>query len=78
MVVDTVDAMLSNRPYRAALGPEQVVAELKRFSARQFDPSVVDKFIELGMVERAARRAEMDRTPLPLAGIIPRQRVSAS
>ncbi|NIO41954.1 MAG: HD domain-containing protein, partial [Burkholderiales bacterium] len=26
MVVDTVDAMLSNRPYRAALRPEQVTA----------------------------------------------------
>ncbi len=78
MVVDTVDAMLSNRPYRAALRPEQVMAELRRFSGRQFDPLVVAKFIDLGMVERAARRAEMDRTPLPLAGIYPRQRISAS
>ncbi len=78
MVVDTVDAMLSNRPYRAALGPEQVMAELRRFSGRQFDPTVVAKFIDLGMVERAAKRAEMDRTPLPLAGMYPRQRVSAS
>ncbi len=67
MVVDTVDAMLSNRPYRAALTPDQVTRELRRFSGRQFDPVVVAKFIELGLVSRASRRAEMDRTPLPLA-----------
>lgn len=67
MVVDTVDAMLSNRPYRPALSVEEVAAELRSFSGRQFDPFVVAKFLESGMLERAARRAEMDRTPLPLA-----------
>ncbi len=67
MVVDTVDAMMSNRPYRAALTGDEVIRELRRFAGRQFDPVVVAKFIELGMVQRAARRAEMDRTPLPLA-----------
>lgn len=68
MVVDTVDAMLSNRPYRAALTADQVARELKRFSGRQFDPVIVAKFIELDLVSNAAKRAEMDRTPLPLAG----------
>jgi putative nucleotidyltransferase with HDIG domain len=72
MVVDTVDAMLSNRPYRMALSVEEVASELRRFSGRQFDPNVVAKFLEAGMLERAARRAEMDRTPLPLAGAIQR------
>jgi HD-GYP domain-containing protein (c-di-GMP phosphodiesterase class II) len=71
MVLDTVDAMLSNRPYRAALTVEEVASELRRFSGRQFDPAVVAKFLEMGMLERAARRAEMDRTPLPLAGVLP-------
>ncbi len=78
MVVDTVDAMLSNRPYRAALGPRQVSEELRRFAGRQFDPQIVAKFVELGMIERAARRAEMDRTPLPLAGVLRRERVGAA
>jgi putative nucleotidyltransferase with HDIG domain len=77
MVVDTVDAMLSNRPYRAAMSVEDVASELRRFSGRQFDPSVVGGFLESGMLERAARRAEMDRTPLPLASIRRRARVSA-
>ncbi len=78
MVVDTVDAMLSNRPYRAALSSADVTSELRRFSGRQFDPTIAAKFIELGLVERAARRAEIDRTPLPLVGVLPRERVSAS
>ncbi|UCC49125.1 MAG: HD domain-containing protein, partial [Gemmatimonadota bacterium] len=76
MLVDTVDAMLSNRPYRTAMSVEEVAAELRRFSGRQFDPSLVSKFLQLGMLERAARRAEMARTPLPLAGAGPRERVA--
>lgn len=67
MVVDTVDAMLSNRPYRSALTAEQVGAELERFSGRQFDPVIAARFLEMGMVHRAARRAAADRTPIPLA-----------
>lgn len=78
MVVDTVDAMLSNRPYRAALSPDDVIAELRRFSGRQFDPVIVAKFIELGMVERASRKAEADRTPLPVHGTAPTPQLSAS
>jgi putative nucleotidyltransferase with HDIG domain len=78
MVVDTVDAMLSNRPYRSALSVEEVATELRRFSGRQFDPAVLGRFLESGMLERAARRAEMDRTPLPLAAIRPREDVLRS
>jgi putative nucleotidyltransferase with HDIG domain len=77
MVVDTVDAMLSDRPYRAALTPQEVTAELRRFSGRQFDPVIAATFIELGMVERAARMAEADRTPLPLSTLAPALSVSA-
>jgi putative nucleotidyltransferase with HDIG domain len=78
MVVDTVDAMLSNRPYRAALSPDEVTAELRRFSGRQFDPAIAAKFMELRMVQRAAHRAAMDRTPLPLLQVVPREHVTVS
>jgi putative nucleotidyltransferase with HDIG domain len=78
MIVDTVDAMLSNRPYRSALSVEEVAGELRRFSGRQFDPGLVDAFLRTGMLERAARRAELDRTPLPLADVRQRAHVSAS
>ncbi len=61
MVADTVDAMLSDRPYRTALTVGAVRAELRRFSGRQFDPGVVDTFLEAGLVERAAQRAAAAR-----------------
>lgn len=78
MVVDTVDAMLSNRPYRAALSVEEVTSELRRYSGRQFDPVIAAKFIELGMVERAAGKAEVDRTPLPVASMLRTAHASVS
>lgn len=43
-VADTVDAMTSERPYRAALSFEDASNELKKFSGIQFDPQVVDAF----------------------------------
>jgi len=44
-VADTFDALTSDRPYRKALPFEDAVAEIKRCSASQFDPSVVDVFM---------------------------------
>jgi HD-GYP domain-containing protein (c-di-GMP phosphodiesterase class II) len=51
MVADTVDAMTSHRPYRPALGYEDLVSELRRYSGSQFDPSVVDAFLQSGAVK---------------------------
>lgn len=45
MLADTIDAMTSDRPYRAALGKEVVMAELRRVASRQFDPDLVDGFL---------------------------------
>ena len=45
-VVDAFDAMTTTRPYRAALPADSAVAELRRQSGRQFDPRVVDAFID--------------------------------
>jgi putative nucleotidyltransferase with HDIG domain len=41
MVADTLDAMTTDRPYRAALDFERVVGELDRYAGIQFDPAVV-------------------------------------
>ncbi len=41
---DAVDAMCSNRPYRAALSLEQCIEEVRRFRGTQFDVNVVDAF----------------------------------
>ncbi|MEZ4860982.1 MAG: HD-GYP domain-containing protein [Caldilineaceae bacterium] len=44
---DAVEAMASDRPYHRAIAPEQIVAELKRCSGKQFDPTVVAAFIRI-------------------------------
>jgi putative nucleotidyltransferase with HDIG domain len=46
-VVDTWDAMLSDRPYRKALPMEEVSAHIKAESGSHFDPKVVAAFLKL-------------------------------
>jgi diguanylate cyclase (GGDEF)-like protein len=43
-VCDAFDAMISSRPYRKAMSPEQAVAELRKEMGLQFDPIVVEAF----------------------------------
>jgi putative nucleotidyltransferase with HDIG domain len=45
-VMDTLDAMTADRPYRAALPLSTVGAELERKSGTQFDPEIVEAFIK--------------------------------
>ncbi len=45
-VVDSYDAMTSNRPYRAALSEAQARAELRSCAGYQFDSRVVEAFIQ--------------------------------
>ena len=45
-VVDAFDAMTTTRPYRAALPVDSAVGELRRQSGKQFDPRVVDAFLD--------------------------------
>ena len=43
-VADGFDAMTSDRPYRAAMSPDQAIAEINRCTSTQFDPIVVASF----------------------------------
>ncbi|MDX1389207.1 MAG: HD domain-containing phosphohydrolase, partial [Acidobacteriota bacterium] len=46
-VVDTFDAMTSDRPYRAALPIEKAVGEIRRCAGSQFDPAVAEAFLSI-------------------------------
>jgi putative nucleotidyltransferase with HDIG domain len=45
-VADTLDAMISDRPYRKALPISAAREEIQRFAGRQFDPRVVQYFLQ--------------------------------
>jgi cyclic di-GMP phosphodiesterase len=46
-VVDTFDAMTSDRPYRKAMSYQIAREEIIRFSGRQFDPRIVKIFLHI-------------------------------
>lgn len=46
-IADAYDAMTSDRPYRKALSHQEALAEIRRCSGQQFDPVLVEKFIDI-------------------------------
>jgi HD-GYP domain-containing protein (c-di-GMP phosphodiesterase class II) len=46
-VADAFDAMTSDRPYREAMSFEEALNEIRRCTASQFDPVVVDAFLKI-------------------------------
>lgn len=52
LVADAFDAMTSSRAYQPALPIDFAISEILRNSGTQFDPAVVDIFIELANVNR--------------------------
>jgi len=46
-VADAIEAMISDRPYRKALKPEQIIEELIKHSGTQFDPLVVKEAVKM-------------------------------
>ncbi|GAB6188834.1 hypothetical protein JCM30566_05730 [Marinitoga arctica] len=46
-VIDSYDAMTSQRPYKRALSKEEAIYELKRLSMQQFDGKITSAFIEI-------------------------------
>jgi putative nucleotidyltransferase with HDIG domain len=76
MFADTIDAMTTDRPYRAALTETQVRAEFVKLRGRQFDPSICDQLLTHPIYPKLFDQdvpltpviAEQDRrkTPLPI------------
>ncbi len=62
-VVDTFDAMTSDRPYRKGLPASTALAELRQFSGSQFDPDIVELFCEI--YESGQIRSESHRNGFP-------------
>ncbi|MGA2809941.1 MAG: HD-GYP domain-containing protein [Candidatus Acidiferrum sp.] len=52
-VIDAFDAMVSSRPYRNGLPPEEAVRRLVESSGKQFDPAVVKCFLSFAEAEMA-------------------------
>lgn len=46
-IADAFDVMTHDRPYRKSLSQEETIIELKRCSGSQFDPSLVESFLEI-------------------------------
>jgi len=64
-VIDTLDAMTSDRPYRKALSFDQAIKEIFDMSCTQFDPLAVRAFLaeEKTLREMVAAKCELPPTP---------------
>jgi putative nucleotidyltransferase with HDIG domain len=79
MVADTVDAMISHRPYRCALNYADVVPELQKYSGVQFDPEVVRAFLKSPAIRSlldSARRSARIVDPRADLGSEPHQAIA--
>jgi len=46
-IVDAYDVMISGRPYKKAMAKKEMIQELKKCSGTQFDPGLVNVFLEI-------------------------------
>lgn len=69
-VADTLDAMMSDRPYRRALPYSAARNEIQRESDRQFDPSVVEAF--LSIPEEVWEKIRLEVTGVRLHPMVPK------
>jgi diguanylate cyclase (GGDEF)-like protein len=46
-IIDAYDVMISGRPYQDSMTEEEALKELQRCAGTQFDPELVDKFIQI-------------------------------
>nr|PZN79577.1 MAG: hypothetical protein DIU57_14945 [Pseudomonadota bacterium] len=67
MLCDSIDAMLSDRPYRPAMTVEQVAEEIRRCAGTQFDPDIVAIVLRGETLEKAAAQIR-EESALDLVG----------
>src|SRR5437016_844263 len=69
MFADTIDAMTTDRPYRAALGEAAVRGEMKKFRGSQFDPIIYDRLLaspDFGLLFSTNTRELQRSRPVPV------------
>ncbi len=59
-IVDAYDVMINKRPYKEAMSKEEAVEELKRCSGSQFDPKLIELFLEI--IKEEDNQNEKDNT----------------
>lgn len=64
-VADCYDALISDRPYRSGMSPERVKEILQAGAGKQFDPGVVEKFLNL-LEHENRKEAAKDVFPSPV------------
>jgi diguanylate cyclase (GGDEF)-like protein/putative nucleotidyltransferase with HDIG domain len=68
-VADAIEAMASDRPYRQGMTHEEIIDELRQNAGTQFDPMVVNAFVEIArldgqsVITNAARKSTASSTP---------------
>jgi diguanylate cyclase (GGDEF)-like protein/excisionase family DNA binding protein len=75
-VVDAYDAMSCRRPYKAALTYSECLAELRHCRGTQFDPDMVDGFLEV-LEDLARTRAQAEGVAIEAASRIPGEKHAA-
>lgn len=65
---DTIDAMTSDRPYRAALGKKEVRSELVKFRGVQFDPAICDTLLSSAFFSQLFEGSPMTPLASPAIG----------
>jgi putative nucleotidyltransferase with HDIG domain len=76
-IADSFEAMTADRAYRAAMEPDAALAILARGRGIQWDPQLVDRFIEL--IEREGEQLRICERlrQLPITALVERNRVVA-
>lgn len=70
MLCDSIDAMLSDRPYRKALTVNDVRDEIHRCAGTQFDPEIVNVVLACNTLERAVELIAADYNPSALDHVL--------
>ncbi|MFA5014915.1 MAG: HD domain-containing phosphohydrolase [Actinomycetota bacterium] len=59
-ITDAYDAMISDRPYKKGISKDKALKELERCAGTQFDPYLVEKFLEIIKEENPAKQSIND------------------